>query len=697
MKIGRNAPCPCGSGKKYKKCCLNKDKQPVDLLWRRLGDAHDHLVNDLTQYLYTALDHFTLPAAIDEFLLWPEEEGLEEFMTDHEPFFFPWLFFNWVYEADDPDMTLNIPTGQTIAEMYARERGKRLDVLQRQLIDATTRQPFSFYEVVSCNPGQGYCLKDIFMGTETDVMEKMGSENAQPGYILLGRIVQVDHVAMLVGCGTIMMPPGMKPSIIELRRLITAENHTITSEVLYDYDFEIRELYLDIFESMSRPPQLQNTDGDPLLFHKLYYDIDDAETAFQKLGELSIMETPAELLEAASLDKQGQIVKVEIPWTRPGYKKSSALDNTILGHLTIDGTKLLVEVNSEARAKTIQKEIKKRLGRSARYKTTEIQSPEAMMKDKPSGEAERPGEGMSHDELIQIPEVREHVENVLMAHWEDWVDHEIPALGGKTPREAVKTPDGRESVEALLLDAQGRKTDDEVMNAVTPKAIARVRHRLGLDKDPTETRKRKTVRGKKEERVEAIKSMIEGFGRSRLDPIYTGFVLKLCDRIARMRKLDIQRGRTEIWAASMVYAIARLNLLFDPKSDSPITTDTLCDYFETKKSTVGNKATLIEQACHLDWGSEDYVHQDIIDTFSFVETPDGFILPKSMFSDPDFNIDIDNEGADLARFSAELKRIQEREAEAGRVPREERSRELADERKKKREADDRQLKLFEDD
>jgi len=22
--VGRNAPCPCGSGKKYKKCCANK-------------------------------------------------------------------------------------------------------------------------------------------------------------------------------------------------------------------------------------------------------------------------------------------------------------------------------------------------------------------------------------------------------------------------------------------------------------------------------------------------------------------------------------------------------------------------------------------------------------------------------------------------------------------------------------------------
>ena len=24
MKTGRNAPCPCGSGKKYKHCCLHK-------------------------------------------------------------------------------------------------------------------------------------------------------------------------------------------------------------------------------------------------------------------------------------------------------------------------------------------------------------------------------------------------------------------------------------------------------------------------------------------------------------------------------------------------------------------------------------------------------------------------------------------------------------------------------------------------
>ncbi|WP_207952349.1 YecA family protein [Paenibacillus turpanensis] len=30
-KIGRNAPCPCGSGLKYKKCCLNKKEASTQI------------------------------------------------------------------------------------------------------------------------------------------------------------------------------------------------------------------------------------------------------------------------------------------------------------------------------------------------------------------------------------------------------------------------------------------------------------------------------------------------------------------------------------------------------------------------------------------------------------------------------------------------------------------------------------------
>ena len=34
MKIGRNDPCPCGSGKKYTNCCLNVRENP-ELLWKK--------------------------------------------------------------------------------------------------------------------------------------------------------------------------------------------------------------------------------------------------------------------------------------------------------------------------------------------------------------------------------------------------------------------------------------------------------------------------------------------------------------------------------------------------------------------------------------------------------------------------------------------------------------------------------------
>ena len=33
MKPGRNDPCPCGSGKKYKRCCMNSvSKQHASML-----------------------------------------------------------------------------------------------------------------------------------------------------------------------------------------------------------------------------------------------------------------------------------------------------------------------------------------------------------------------------------------------------------------------------------------------------------------------------------------------------------------------------------------------------------------------------------------------------------------------------------------------------------------------------------------
>jgi len=77
MKVGRNQPCPCGSGKKYKKCCLSKEKVSSDLLYRRLGEAHDRLAHRLMRYGLKEFGEGALGVALDEFMAWPDE-GLSQ-------------------------------------------------------------------------------------------------------------------------------------------------------------------------------------------------------------------------------------------------------------------------------------------------------------------------------------------------------------------------------------------------------------------------------------------------------------------------------------------------------------------------------------------------------------------------------------------------------------------------------------------
>jgi len=51
MKIGRNQPCPCGSGKKYKKCCLDKQEEPLSQVskdyFRLKGENAEKVVHEL--------------------------------------------------------------------------------------------------------------------------------------------------------------------------------------------------------------------------------------------------------------------------------------------------------------------------------------------------------------------------------------------------------------------------------------------------------------------------------------------------------------------------------------------------------------------------------------------------------------------------------------------------------------------------
>ncbi|MFH1950546.1 MAG: DUF6398 domain-containing protein [Pseudomonadota bacterium] len=203
-------------------------------------------------------------------------------------------------------------------------------------------------------------------------------------------------------------------------------------------------------------------------------------------------------------------------------------------------------------------------------------------------------------------------------------------------------------------------------------------------------------KAKKDERLKEIKGLVVSFCVEHLNEELQNYALKLCDTLNRKRKISITSGEKEIWAASIIYVIARLNFLFDSKNELFFSADTICNFFGTKKSTVGNKATQIEKACNLRIGAEGFCSPEISDALTLVELPNGLVIPKSMLPKPRIMVEFadDKEEEEFQKYMAEQQHLKEREAAEKKARRTEINRNIAEDKKKKKKEQDKQISLF---
>jgi len=135
---------------------------------------------------------------------------------------------------------------------------------------------------------------------------------------------------------------------------------------------------------------------------------------------------------------------------------------------------------------------------------------------------------------------------------------------------------------------------------------------------------------KKQQRIDEVQELLEAFSKEYLSEELTEYVNRLWLIIGRKRTYSITGGAKEVWASAVIYVIARLNFLFDVSSPKYLSTDTICEFFNTKKSTVSQKATDIEKKCKILQGDERLCSQEISDIFYVVELPNGLILPAKL-------------------------------------------------------------------
>ena len=114
-----------------------------------------------------------------------------------------------------------------------------------------------------------------------------------------------------------------------------------------------------------------------------------------------------------------------------------------------------------------------------------------------------------------------------------------------------------------------------------------------------------------------------------MDEDYYLLCEKLIKKLGRKRDVPFQRGKLEIWAAAVVYAIGSINFLFDKSFEPYVTADQINDYFGTKNSTVSNKAREIKDMLNLWHFDSEFSTQRMADSnpFNNLVMVDGPIVP----------------------------------------------------------------------
>jgi hypothetical protein len=357
--------------------------------------------------------------------------------------FLPFFLFSWTGSRKG-----GRPAAGIVARTFLREYVGPMTDLERQLVEISLAEPVTFYEVLTCHPTEGFRVRDILTAREMEVKERSASQMVRPGDILYAQMSPMQDINTMAFCAPIVIPPRNKAEIIELRADLqsTIGKNSLTPQDLVKHEADLRETYLYLRDLLTTPPRLCNTDGDPILFHTMTYEVGSAQVAFDALAPLSYTHSPEELLEDAEFDAQGALTKAEITWSKKGNRQMKSWNNTTLGTLRIEGRSLVATVNSAERAARLRKEIENRMGLAAVHKSTETQSQDELMSKARQAPPER--------ERKTTPEMERVAMDFVQKEIEAWAKKRLPILGGRTPKQAIKDSNGLEIVESLLLDME---------------------------------------------------------------------------------------------------------------------------------------------------------------------------------------------------------------------------------------------------
>lgn len=477
-ELGRNAPCPCGSGLKYKRCCLRRGGE--------MAQDAEH-----AERVWGAMQSWTLKRFGDEI-----GAALKELMEDRG-------VGSERRPAGDEDLSLalcwllidrELLDGGTPAQLFALLPD--LSASDREVASRIAASRLSLHRVLDTEPGAWIELENVISGATVRVSSPNVSRAAVRWDVLLCRVMAGGPMPSLWGAAGFYEPAEEPELLSELRR-IGREHGLDDDRASLEAALQVGARSLVCFAPASRRAGVLpfTLEGDPAVAATATWCVRDPRAALGALrgapelawdgetedgeGEMFSWLAPRRALIArrpwlplgaiclesgpVDVDEHGELIELE--------------DVTCLGTFELRGDRLAFFGLSKTRLDAAVDLIERRLGslaRDARRRVEPLPSG--------SGEADSPAATRPMHEQSRIGEDAAAIPDPRLGRllYRRWIDDPHQALAGLSPREAVARQEHRPAVERLLRSLEHGSARERHDGRPGPE-VSWVRSELGLD------------------------------------------------------------------------------------------------------------------------------------------------------------------------------------------------------------------------
>ena len=461
-QIGRNGPCPCGSGRKHKRCCLRRDADVA--LDARVAE---HVWDRMQSW---AFDRYgdQIGGALKEHM---DARGVG---TDERPAFDEDLSLALCCLLIDRDVEVE----GTPAQLYS-ERCE-LSVGERQVAARIAASRLGLHRVREAEHGAWIELEDLLDGRIVRVSSANVSSEAVRWHILLCRVMEGGPTPSLWGPAGFYEPAEEPELLDELRRIATARDLGAgTAGLRAALRVGAGELLCFVPPSRRAQPIPYTLEGDAVVVVEASWKLRDPDAAFAALcavpqlafddadadGEavtFSWLAPRRELLARRSPLPVGALCVESGPATLNPDGELEADDITSLGTFTLRGGRLEFFGLSEARLVLAMALIERRLGSLAGRPRSTVRSVDAAITDAATDgvPARAASAARQSGRPVSQPPLDPRMQRLT---YKRWIDDPNERLAGLSPREAAGRPEHRDELERQLRSLEhhdARERDD---------------------------------------------------------------------------------------------------------------------------------------------------------------------------------------------------------------------------------------------